>query len=154
MAGSVNKVTLLGNLGQNPNIHTMRNGNKVVTFNLATSEGWKDKQTGERKEQTEWHKIVIYNEGLASIAEKYLRKGSKVYLEGQLKTRKWVDQQGIERYITEVVLQNYKGELTMVSSLEPSNPGQRQPTSAKNYQNVKNGNAPMPQNNFDDEVPF
>jgi len=114
MAGSVNKVILVGNLGRDPEVRTMTNGNKVVNLSIATSETWKDRASGERREKTEWHRVVIFNDGLAKIAENYLKKGSKVYLEGQLQTRKWTDQSGVEKYSTEVVLQNYRGELTML----------------------------------------
>jgi single-strand DNA-binding protein len=114
MAGSINKVILVGNLGRDPEVHATQAGGKIVNFPLATSESWKDKQTGERKEKTEWHLVVIFNPGLADVAEKYLKKGSKVYLEGALQTRKWQDQSGADRYSTEVVLQNFRGELAML----------------------------------------
>ena len=115
MAGSVNKVILIGNLGKDPEVRTMQNGNKVANITLATSENWKDKNTGERKEKTEWHRVVIFG-NLAGIAESYLKKGSKVYVCGQLQTRKWQDQSGQDKYTTEVVLQGYGGELTMLDS--------------------------------------
>ena len=115
MAGSVNKVMLIGNLGKDPEVRTMQNGNKVANITLATSENWKDKNTGERKEKTEWHRVVIFG-NLAGIAESYLKKGSKVYVCGQLQTRKWQDQSGQDKYTTEVVLQGYGGELTMLDS--------------------------------------
>jgi single-strand DNA-binding protein len=114
MAGSVNKVTLIGNLGRDPEMRSTQDGNRIATFTLATSETWRDRASGERKERTEWHRIVIFNERLAEIAEKYLRKGSKVYLEGALQTRKWTDQSGQERTTTEVVLPRFRGELTML----------------------------------------
>jgi single-strand DNA-binding protein len=114
MAGSVNKVILVGNLGKDPEIRRMSNGDPVCNFSLATSENWRDKQSGERREKTEWHNIVIYNENLSKVAEQYLRKGSKVYIEGQLQTRKWQDQQGQDRYTTEIVLQRYRGEMTLL----------------------------------------
>jgi single-strand DNA-binding protein len=114
MAGSVNKVILVGNLGKDPEVRRLGSGEPVVNFSLATSESWKDKATGERKEKTEWHRVVIFNENLARIAEQYLRKGSKVYVEGQLQTRKWQDQSGQEKYSTEVVLQRFRGELTLL----------------------------------------
>ena len=113
MAGSVNKVILIGNLGRDPEVRSMQNGGKVANLSIATSENWKDKNTGERKEKTEWHRVVIFG-SLADIAERYLKKGSKVYVCGQLQTRKWTDQSGIEKYTTEVVLQGYGGELTML----------------------------------------
>jgi single-strand DNA-binding protein len=114
MAGSVNKVILIGNLGADPEIRSTQSGGKVVNLRLATSENWKDRTSGERKERTEWHRVVIFNERLAEVAEKYLRKGSKLYVEGQLQTRKWTDQSGAEKYTTEVVLGQFRGELTML----------------------------------------
>jgi single-strand DNA-binding protein len=116
MASSVNKVILIGNLGNDPDVRTMQTGGRVVNLSIATSESWKDKNTGERREKTEWHRVVIFNEGLVKVAENYLRKGSKVYIEGQLETRKWTDQSGAEKYTTEVVLRPYRGELTMLDS--------------------------------------
>tara|TARA_B100000676_G_C18081063_1_gene851248 strand:+ start:280 stop:750 length:471 start_codon:yes stop_codon:yes gene_type:complete len=116
MAGSINKVILVGNLGRDPESRTMQDGNPVVNLSIATSESWRDRNSGERRERTEWHRVVIFNDKLAEIAQKYLRKGSKVYLEGQLQTRKWTDQSGMEKYTTEVVLQRYRGELTMLDS--------------------------------------
>ncbi|WP_374298034.1 single-stranded DNA-binding protein [Sphingomonas sp.] len=114
MAGSVNKVILVGNLGRDPETRTFQNGGKVVNLRIATSDSWKDRNTGERKERTEWHSVAIFNEGLANVAERYLRKGSKVYIEGQLQTRKWQDQNGQDRYSTEVVLQGFNSVLTML----------------------------------------
>src|SRR3712207_9460887 len=114
MAGSVNKVILVGNLGRDPEVRRLNSGEPVVSLRIATSETWKDKGTGERKEKTEWHSVVIFSENLARIAEQYLKKGSKVYLEGQLQTRKWQDQSGVEKYTTEVVLQRFRGELTLL----------------------------------------
>jgi single-strand DNA-binding protein len=114
MAGSVNKVILIGNLGKDPEVRRMGGGEPVVNLRIATSESWRDKASGERKERTEWHSVVIYNENLAKVAEQYLKKGSKVYLEGQLQTRKWQDQSGVEKYTTEVVLQRFRGELTLL----------------------------------------
>ncbi len=114
MAGSVNKVILVGNLGRDPEVRSFPNGGKVVNLRIATSENWRDKASGERKERTEWHSVAIFNENLGRIAEQYLRKGSKVYLEGQLETRKWQDQSGQERYTTEVVLRQFRGELTLL----------------------------------------
>ncbi|MGB1399181.1 MAG: single-stranded DNA-binding protein [Candidatus Puniceispirillaceae bacterium] len=116
MAGSVNKVTLLGNLGRDPEVRSTQDGMKIVNLSIATSERWKDRNSGEQRERTEWHRVVIFNEALARIAEQYLRKGSTVYIEGQLQTRKWTDQQGVEKYTTEVVLQRYRGELTLLGS--------------------------------------
>ena len=116
MAGSVNKVILVGNLGRDPEVRRLGSGEPVVNLRIATSETWRDKQSGERKERTEWHSVVIFNENLAKVAEQYLKKGSKVYIEGQLQTRKWQDQQGVEKYTTEVVLQRFRGELTILDS--------------------------------------
>ncbi|MFM7655000.1 MAG: single-stranded DNA-binding protein [Paracoccaceae bacterium] len=114
MAGSVNKVILVGNLGRDPEVRSFPNGGKVVNLRIATSETWRDKQSGERKERTEWHSVAIFNEALGKIAEQYLRKGSTVYIEGQLETRKWQDQSGADRYTTEIVLRQYRGELTLL----------------------------------------
>ncbi len=116
MAGSVNKVILVGNLGADPEVRTFSNGGKVVNLRIATSETWKDRNTGERRERTQWHSVAIFSEPLGRIAEQYLRKGSKVYVEGQLETRKWQDQAGNDRYTTEVVLRPYRGELTLLDS--------------------------------------
>ena len=116
MAGSVNKVILVGNLGRDPEVRNMQNGDPIVHLNLATSEQWKDKNSGERREKTEWHRVVIFNENLGRIAQQYLRKGSKIYIEGQLQTRKWQDQSGQEKYTTEIVLNRFRGELTMLDS--------------------------------------
>jgi single-strand DNA-binding protein len=114
MAGSVNKVILIGNLGRDPEVRTFQNGGKVCNLRIATSETWKDRNTGERRERTEWHSVAIFSEPLANVAERYLKKGSKVYIEGQLETRKWQDQSGQDRYTTEVVLRPYRSELTML----------------------------------------
>ncbi len=116
MAGSVNKVILVGNLGRDPEVRRLGSGEPVVNLRIATSETWRDKQSGERKERTEWHSVVIFNENLAKVAEQYLRKGSKVYVEGQLQTRKWQDQSGVEKYTTEIVLQRFRGDLTILDS--------------------------------------
>jgi len=118
MAGSVNKVILVGNLGRDPEVRSFQNGGKVVNLRIATSETWRDKATGERKERTEWHSVAIFNENIGKIAEQYLRKGSKVYVEGQLETRKWQDQSGADRYSTEVVLRPYTGSLTLLDGRE------------------------------------
>src|SRR6266478_72290 len=114
MAGSVNKVILVGNLGRDPEVRHTQDGRAIVNLNVATSENWRDKQTGERKEKTEWHRVVIFNENLGKVAEQYLKKGAKIYIEGALQTRKWTDQAGVEKYSTEVVLQRFRGELTML----------------------------------------
>jgi single-strand DNA-binding protein len=114
MAGSVNKVILIGNLGKDPEIRSLSSGDRVANLTVATSENWRDKQSGERKEKTEWHRVVIFNDNLVKVAENYLKKGSKVYLEGTLQTRKWTDNAGVEKYSTEVVLAKFRGELTML----------------------------------------
>ena len=114
MAGSVNKVILVGNLGRDPEMRSTQDGAKIVQLSVATSDNWKDKSSGERKEKTEWHRVVVFNDRLAEVAEKYLRKGSKIYVEGQLQTRKWTDKDGVEKYTTEVVLGKFRGELTML----------------------------------------
>ena len=154
MSGSVNKVTLIGNLGRDPEVRAMQNGDKIVQLSVATSDRWKDKNSGEQRERTEWHRVVIFNDALGKIAEQYLKKGSTVYLEGQLQTRKWTDQQsGQEKYTTEVVLQRYRGELTLL--------GSRSENQISNYQD----NAQIDQSNqismsdniasdLDDEIPF
>ena len=116
MSGSVNKVILVGNLGRDPEIRTMQNGNRVANLSMATSERWFDKQANERREKTEWHRVVIFDEKLIDVVEQYVHKGSKIYLEGQLQTRKWTDQSGVEKYSTEVVLQRFRGVLTMLDS--------------------------------------
>ena len=162
MSGSVNKVTLVGNLGRDPEIRAMQNGDKIVQLSLATSDRWKDKTSGEQREKTEWHRVVIFNDGLGRIAEQYLKKGSTVYIEGQLQTRKWTDQQsGLEKYTTEVVLQRYRGELTLLgmrpdSSL--SNQNQNNSIEQNNYQDSsQNQNQNQSQNiasDLDDEIPF
>jgi single-strand DNA-binding protein len=123
MAGSVNKVILVGNLGRDPEIRRTQDGRPIANLRIATSESWRDKNSGERKEKTEWHSVVIFNENLCKVAEQYLRKGSKVYIEGQLQTRKWQDQQGQERYSTEVVLQGFNGQLTMLDGRQGAGGG-------------------------------
>jgi single-strand DNA-binding protein len=123
MAGSVNKVILIGNLGRDPEIRTTQSGDKLANLSLATSENWRDKSSGERRERTEWHRVVVFNDHLVNVIEKYLRKGSKIYVEGQLQTRKWTDNQGQERYSTEVVLQRYRGELTMLDGRQDGGGG-------------------------------
>ena len=114
MAGSVNKVILVGNVGRDPEVRTTQDGNKVVNFSIATSERWNDRASGERKERTEWHRIVVFNENIANVVEKYVRKGTPVYVEGQLQTRKYTDQSGVEKYTTEIVIGRFKGELTLL----------------------------------------
>ena len=164
MAGSINKVTLIGNLGRDPEVRSMQDGGKIVQLSLATTETWKDKIAGERREKTEWHRVVIFNENLGGIAEQYLRKGSTVYVEGQLQTRKWTDQQGQEKYTTEVVLQRYRGELTMLGgrSEQSSSIGYDDTNSnTSSYDRISNAsfNNPSPGpmsgiDDLDDEIPF
>ncbi len=157
MAYSINKVTLVGNIGNEPEVKTFQNGNKVVNLSLATSERWKDKESGEMKTNTEWHKVVIFNPVLADIAEKYVKKGSKVYLEGQLQTRKWQDSSGTDKYTTEVVLQNFRGELLLLDRTNDNNSfkgieGQNKSTQDFN----KDSKIEIPNNleNLDDDIPF
>jgi single-strand DNA-binding protein len=123
MAGSVNKVIIVGNLGRDPEVRSFPNGGKVVNLRIATSETWRDKQSGEKKERTEWHSVAIFNEALGKIAEQYLKKGSTVYIEGQLETRKWQDQSGADRYTTEIVLRQYRGELTLLGGRDGGGSG-------------------------------
>lgn len=133
MAGSVNKVILVGNLGRDPEVRHSQDGSKIVQLSLATSESWKDRQSGERKERTEWHRVVIFNPNLAEISERYLRKGSKVYVEGQLQTRKWQDQSGAEKYTTEIVLSRFKGELTLLDGRGEGGGGHESSSSGDDY---------------------
>ena len=153
MSGSVNKVTLVGNLGRDPEIRAMQNGDKIVQLSIATSDRWKDKNSGEQRERTEWHRVVIFNDALGKIAEQFLKKGSTVYLEGQLQTRKWTDQQsGQEKYTTEVVLQRYKGELTLLGS-RPDN----QVSNDYNKSEIDQSSDSSVSNiasDLDDEIPF
>lgn len=146
MSGSVNRVILIGNLGRDPEVHNMQSGDKVCNLNIATSESWKDKQTGEKKERTEWHRVVIFSQPLVNVAEQYLRKGAKVYLEGQLETRKWTDQSGAEKYSTEVVLRPYKSEIVMLD-------GKRDAQSTDNTYSAP-VTAQAPTDAFEDEIPF
>ena len=159
MAGSVNKVILVGNLGRDPEIRSTQDGTRVANLSLATSESWRDKNTGERREKTEWHRVVVFNERIVEVAEKYLHKGSKIYVEGQLQTRKWTDQSGQEKYTTEVVLQRFRGELTMLDARgaggdaggysEPSHdaPSHGGPPSG-------GGRGPSSGGDLDDDIPF
>ena len=149
MAGSVNKVILVGNLGKDPEVRRMQSGDPVVNLSLATSETWRDKASGERKEKTEWHRVVIFNKNLAEVAEKYLRKGSKVYVEGALQTRKWTDKDGDEKYSTEVVLQNFRGELTMLDSKGEGGGGQ-----GRGQFRRRRRPANFDRSEMDDEIPF
>ena len=171
MAGSVNKVILIGNLGRDPEVRSFQNGGKVCNLRIATSENWKDKNTGERREKTEWHSVAIFQEGLVRIAEQYLRKGSKVYIEGQLQTRKWQDQSGQDKYSTEVVLQGYGGTLTMLDGRDGGGVGAPS-GGGSGYDNrqdggydsgydsgysggpAQGGGTPAPSRDVDDEIPF
>lgn len=152
MAGSVNKVILVGNLGKDPEVRMTQEGLKIVSFSLATSETWKDRDTQERKDRTEWHRVAIFNEKLADVADKYLRKGSKIYLEGQLQTRKWTDQNGQERYTTEIVLPRFRGELTMLDSKGQGAGGDVHPFEPSASQGARESFPSV--DVIDDEVPF
>jgi single-strand DNA-binding protein len=157
MAGSVNKVILVGNLGRDPEVRTFQNGGKVCNLRVATSENWKDRNTGERRERTEWHSVAIFNENLARIAEQYLRKGSKVYLEGQLETRKWQDQSGQDRYTTEVVLRQFRGELTLLDGRSEGGGGfDDRGSSGGGYDDDRGGGSQgsSGRGDMDDEIPF
>ncbi|MFQ6017238.1 MAG: single-stranded DNA-binding protein [Kiloniellaceae bacterium] len=155
MAGSVNKVILVGNLGRDPEIRSTQDGTPVGNLSVATSESWRDKNTGERRERTEWHRVVIFNERLVEIAEKYLRKGSKVYIEGQLQTRKWQDQSGADRYTTEVVLNRFRGELTMLDSRAATEGGQDYGGDTTGGDTPGGGGeTPSGGGDLDDEIPF
>ena len=167
MAGSVNKVILVGNLGRDPEIRSTQDGLRIANFSLATSESWRDKATGERKERTEWHRVVIFNEKLVEIVEKYLKKGAKIYIEGALQTRKWTDNSGQERYSTEVVLQRYRGELTMLDGRGGgAGGGFAQEAPAEEFAMAAAGGGPSagsgggrserrpPVQDLDDEIPF
>ncbi len=154
MAGSVNKVILIGNLGRDPEARSFQSGGRVVNLRIATSETWRDKQSGERKERTEWHSVVIFNENLGRVAEQYLKKGSKVYIEGQLETRKWQDQSGQDRYSTEVVLRPYRGELTLLDARD----GGGASAGGGDYDDRGSfggrGESRSPAGALDDEIPF
>jgi single-strand DNA-binding protein len=150
MAGSVNKVILVGNLGKDPEVRRMTSGEPVVNLSIATSESWRDKASGERKEKTEWHRVVIFNKNLAEVAEKYLRKGAKVYVEGQLQTRKWTDKDGAEKYSTEVVLQNFRGELTMLDGRNGGEGG----GGGGGSRGAGEAPASFQRDELDDEIPF
>ena len=155
MAGSVNKVIILGKLGRDPEVRTSQDGNKIVQLSIATSDRWKDKNSGEQKEKTEWHRVVIFNENLSNIAEQYLKKGSSLYIEGQLQTRKWQDQNGQEKYTTEIILGRFRGELALIG-------GRNDNSLAGNDQNTSNEMSDQTQINppmggagdLDDDIPF
>lgn len=164
MAGSVNKVILVGNLGNEPEVRNLPSGGKVVNLSVATSESWRDRNTGERKERTEWHRVVIFSEGLAKVAEQYLHKGSKVYIEGQLQTRKWQDQNGQDKYSTEVVLQGFNSNLTMLDGRggdgDNAGGGFSAPSSRGEFGGGGGGRRPSSQapafepGGMDDDIPF
>lgn len=162
MSGSVNKVILVGNLGRDPEIRNLQDGNKVVQLSIATSERWKDRQTGEPREKTEWHRVVIFNERLGDVAERFLRKGSKVYLEGALQTRKWTGNDGVEKYTTEVVLQRFRGELTMLDSRGEGGPygdrdssyGGGDPSYGGSEPSGRSSGGGPPGPELDDDIPF
>tara|TARA_Y100000590_G_C15738537_1_gene1019429 strand:+ start:3899 stop:4369 length:471 start_codon:yes stop_codon:yes gene_type:complete len=156
MAGSLNKVLLIGRLGNDPEVRTTQDGRTVVNFSIATSETWKDKNTNERKEKTEWHRVVVFNEGLSKIIQQYVKKGSRIYIEGQLQTRKWQDQSGQDKYTTEIVLQNYSGSMTILdnqndgtglNSPPPEQITEPNKTEANNAEDIV-------ADDFDDEIPF
>lgn len=161
MAGSVNKVILVGNLGRDPEVRRMTSGEPIVNLSVATSESWRDKGTGERKEKTEWHRVVIFNENLAKVAEQYLRKGSKIYIEGQLATRKWTDKDGQEKYSTEIVLNRFRGELVLLDARGgegASNFGGNAGSTFGGGQGRVSGGSDAPasfdRSELDDEIPF
>ncbi|MDF2965114.1 MAG: single-strand DNA-binding protein [Rickettsiaceae bacterium] len=152
MAASLNKVMLIGNLGKDPEIRSTSDGREIANLTLATSETWKDKMSGERKEKTEWHRVVIFNEGLVNVVKNYLKKGTKIFVEGTLQTRKWVDNTGQERYTTEIVLQNFNSNLTILDSKGSDNPGEYS-SSEESRSNKSQDNA-FNLNELDDEIPF
>jgi len=153
MAGSVNKVILIGNLGRDPEVRSFQNGGRVASFSIATSESWKDKASGERKERTEWHRISIMNDNLVTICERYLKKGAKVYIEGQLETRKWTDKDGQEKYTTEVVLRPYRGELTMLDA-KGSGGGSSSFGGGQDMPAMDQSSGSSGASDLDDEIPF
>ena len=153
MAGSVNKVIIMGNLGKDPEIRNFPNGGRVCNFSVATSESWRDKNSGEKQERTQWHNISILSEPLVNIAERFLKKGSKVYLEGQLETRKWQDNSGSDRYSTEIVLRPYKGEITLIDNKADSNMS-NEPISKNQMDEIQENSASPNVDDFDDEIPF
>ena len=152
MAGSVNKVILVGNLGRDPEIRSMPNGDRIANLSIATSETWRDKSSGERKEKTEWHRVVIFNDNIVKVVENYVKKGSTVYIEGALQTRKWTDQQGVEKYSTEIVVSRFKGELTMLGGR--SEGGSSGESSDDYSQGFSTGKAPKESYDLNDDIPF
>ena len=153
MAGSVNKVIIMGNLGKDPEIRNFPNGGRVCNFSVATSESWRDKNSGEKQERTQWHNISILSDPLVNIAERFLKKGSKVYLEGQLETRKWQDNSGSDRYSTEIVLRPYKGEITLIDNKADSNMS-NEPISNNQMDEIQKNSVSPNVDDFDDEIPF
>jgi single-strand DNA-binding protein len=149
MAGSLNKVTLIGNLGKDPEIRSTNDGKEIASFTIATSDAWKDKATGEKREKTEWHRIVVFNEGLVGVIKNYLQKGSKVFIEGSLQTRKWTDPQGLEKYTTEVVLQNYNATLILLDSRDGAGASRAQ---SEGVSGAKENQ--LEHSEIDDEIPF
>ncbi len=160
MAGSVNKVILVGNLGADPDIRTMQTGGRVANLSVATSESWKDKNSGERQERTQWHRVVVFNDNIVGVCEKYLKKGAKVYIEGQIETRKWTDNAGAEKYTTEVVLRPYRGELTMLDGKSGGGAGAFNDNDMPSYDagpsasSSSAGAGRGKVENIDDEIPF
>ena len=155
MAYSINKVTLVGNVGNDPEVKTFQNGNKVVNLSIATSERWKDKESGEMKSNTEWHRVVIFNMLLADIAEKYIKKGAKIYIEGQLQTRKWQDSNGLEKFTTEIVLQNFRGELVLLDRTSDNSGNlEDQNGQSKDYNDSSNKEVKSELDNLEDDIPF
>jgi len=155
MAGSVNKVILVGSLGRDPEVRFTNDGSKIVNMSIATRESWKDRQTSEKRERTEWHRVVVFNDRLADLAEQYLRKGSQVYLEGQLQTRKWTDQSGVEKYTTEIVLQKYKGEMTFLGGGKSQDGGYGQQSHGGGGEAPSDGfGSGMPGGDLDEPIPF
>ena len=159
MAGSVNKVILIGNLGADPDVRTMQSGGRVCNLSVATSESWKDKNSGERQERTQWHRVVVFNDNIVGVCEKFLKKGSKVYLEGQLETRKWTDNTGAEKYTTEVVLRPYRGELTMLDGKSGGGSGAFNDNDMPSYDAgpsmaASSGGRGKAADDMEDEIPF
>lgn len=153
MAGSVNKVILIGNVGKDPEVRRTQDGRPIVNLSIATSESWRDKSSGERKEKTEWHRVVIFSEGLCRIAEQYVKKGSKVYLEGQLQTRKWADKDGVEKYSTEVVLQGFGATLALLDGREARSDADKDEMRAA-HAKPKMAGGSLPKEDMDDAIPF
>ncbi len=161
MAGSINKVILIGNVGNDPEIRSMQNGDKLANLSIATSESWKDKGSGERKEKTEWHRVVVFNDHLVSVIERFVSRGTKLYIEGQLQTRKWTDNQGIEKYTTEIVLQRFRGELALLDSRGSGGGNSNYPSNNNNSFNGPDPSASLgsmdnnaPAIDLDDDIPF